>query len=161
MSKSYSRFYVKFIFGSISNIAPLFVSEPHFVFLIHVTVDINKVLSFFFFLDKHLLKFRCAEHCWGCFFLPFVYLAFILLGPHSPFFFRGTWLICALNLPDHIWVHHEKQKGRGGVVLHIISVLTLSILQFLGSNRSSWPLACSLSTDVRPQASPLERSHLL
>lgn len=45
MSKSYRRFYVQFIFGAISNMAPLFVSEPRFLFLIHRTVDINKVLN--------------------------------------------------------------------------------------------------------------------
>lgn len=69
MSKSYRRFYVQFIFGAISNMAPLFVSEPRFLFLIHRAVDINKVFNikhrygiFFFFWCRRLLMIRCAEH---------------------------------------------------------------------------------------------------
>lgn len=55
-------------FGGISNIAPLFVSEPHFLFLLRGRVVISKVLFientfmvYFYFGYKHLLVVRCAE----------------------------------------------------------------------------------------------------
>lgn len=97
ISKSYRRFYVQFIFGAISNMAPLFVSEPRFLFLIHRAVDINKVLNikhrygifFIFFLVQVFIDdqvCRTPTLCCGCFFLPFVLLAFILLGPTSLYF---------------------------------------------------------------------------
>lgn len=145
MSKSYRRFYLDFIFNCCAAVClrtTVSVFNTHYRWFEYGSLNIN---TYFFVWDEHLLRFRCAERslCCGCLFLPLVYLAFLLLGRRSHFFFFLGDPVDPCSEPARSHLSSSKEAGGGGGGGRgcysgcLYQFIRLNVPPFLGSNRGS------------------------